>query len=318
MSVQHNLDFDPTHGYNLERLFQVGAPETPPDFQSFWETAYEEAMQVKPLPRLLDTGVACAGWNVFDLEYQSTQATTLLGWVLIPEHVVPKRGFVITHGYGGRECPDYHLPFHDAVLFFPCLRGLGKSRKNTISADPYWHVLHNIDKPQDYVLRGCVQDVWLAVSALLRLFPSLEGHIGYFGESFGGGIGALSMAWEPRVARIHLAVPTFGNHPLRVTLQCNGSGASLTNYYRRRGPAIFDTLKYYDAAVAARFIKVPVHCVLAKMDPAVPPAGQFSVFNAIRSPKYDFLVDGGHLDYPWKNEQLHYLGESLHRFFADL
>jgi len=43
--------------------------------------------------------------------------------------------------------------------------------------------------------------VWLAVSAMLSLFPHLAGHLGYLGVSFAGGIGALALAWESRISK---------------------------------------------------------------------------------------------------------------------
>ena len=112
---------------------------------------------------------------------------------------------------------------------------------------------------------------------MLRLFPDLEGSIGYFGESFGGGIGALAIPWEPRIKAGHINVPTFGNHELRMSLQNHGSGASLQEFHKTHGNSIYDTLCYYDAASAATFIKQPMHCALAPFDPAVPPAGQYAI-----------------------------------------
>ena len=248
---EDEFGFDVSYGYGIEKLLKVGSPDAPKDFSSFWKSIYEECRLLKSKPQLIDTGGSYKGWNVFDLEYRSTNSLVIRGWVLIPQSEKITRGFVITHGYGGRESPDYHLPFKDAVLFFPCLRGLGKSVTEPYSEDPQWHVLHDIDKKDNYIMRGCVEDVWQCVDAMIRLFPQLENHIGYLGESFGGGIGALALPWDDRIKKGHLCVPTFGNHPLRVSLPCTGSGASITNFYKEHGDSLYETLNYYDAAIAA-------------------------------------------------------------------
>ncbi len=126
---------------------------------------------------------------------------------MLPVSGVIKRGFIVGHGYGGRDEPDFHLPFKDAALLFPCFRGLALSSQPSISSEPYWHVLHDINQRDRYILGGCVEDVWLAVSAMLSLFPHTAGRLGYLGISFGGGIGALALAWESRISKGHLNSP---------------------------------------------------------------------------------------------------------------
>ena len=102
-------------------------------------------------------------------------------------------------------------------------------------------MLHDIDKPERYILGGCVEDLWLAVSVLTKLYPELDGRIGYSGISFGGGIGALAIAFDKRIDRGHLVVPTFGNMPLWLTLPTVGSGHSVQNY-RKTHPDVLETL----------------------------------------------------------------------------
>lgn len=194
-ALQHQYDFDPTHGYRLDDLLQVDAPSPPAGFEHFWRNRYEKALEVKPLPILKDTGGSFKGWRIFDIQYTSTDSFSINGWLLYPENKEPRRGFVITHGYGGREEPDYHLPFEDSVFLFPCIRGTGKSQRPPISSEPNWHVLHDIDKVDRYVIGGCVEDIWCGVNTLIRLFPYVAGHIGYLGISFGGGLGAFASNW---------------------------------------------------------------------------------------------------------------------------
>ncbi len=314
---QHDFGFDPTHGYDLEALLRVRAPETPTGFEAFWRAKYERALAVRPKPRLRDTGETRDGWQVWELSHTSTGRTEIRGWVLLPASGIVRRGFVIGHGYGGRDAPEFNLPLGDSALFFPCARGLGRSRHAKISADAAWHVLHNIQDREKYVIGGCVEDVWVAVTALLRVCPRVAGRIGYVGGSFGGGIGALALAWDDRIARAHLGVPTFGNQPLRAKLGSVGSAASVQAFLERH-PEAMGTLAYHDAAVAARFVRQPVHCACALFDPAVAPAGQFAVHNELPGEKSLFVKRTGHFPHPEQGEEERRLLREIHEFFRDL
>lgn len=311
-------DFDPTYGYSLAQLLAVKTPKEPKDFDSFWQKRYQKALTVIPNPQIKIINEDRQGWRVFDLRYTSTDNFPIRGWLLLPTSGVIKRGLIVGHGYGGRDEPDYHLPFKDTALLFPCFRGLSLSAQAPISSEPYWHVLHNINQKDRYILGGCVEDVWLAVSAMLSLFPHLAGHLGYLGISFGGGIGALALAWESRITKGHLNVPTFGHQPLRLRLATNGSAHSLQQFYRSHKKMTLKVLRYYDAALAAKRITMPMHCACAKFDPCVAPPGQFAIYNALPGQKQLFISDAGHHCYPKQAQQEYEIINQLDAFFASL
>lgn len=310
-------DFDPAYGYTLEQLLHIVPPPQPKDFETFWKGRYVHAMKLNPHQSLKSSSVLHPDYECYDLSYRSTDNFEIGGWVLIPKHCSVLRGVVVGHGYGGREEPDFDLPISGAALLFPCFRGLSRSRCPPISENPSYHVLHNIDKRDDYILGGCVEDLWLAVSALLKLFPSVVGHVAYLGISFGGGIGALALPWETRIQRAHFNVPSFGNHPLRLQLPTWGSAAAVQDYQQRHGN-ILETLTYYDAAAAAQSIQIPVHVAVALADPVVAPPGQFSIYNALPSEKKLFVLEMGHSDYSGKDGQNKALLFELQGFFSDL
>lgn len=201
-------DFDPSYGYSLNQLLAVDAPPEPRGFAEFWRSPYRDAMQVLPAPQLSNVDDSHPFYRCYDLKYQSTEGFVIGGWFLQPKHSAIKRGVIVGHGYGGREAPDFDLPIADAALLFPCFRGLSRSRRWPVSDNPAYHVLHDIDKRDQYILGKCAADLWLAVSALLALAPEASGHIAYMGISFGGGIGALALPWERRVQRAHFMPPT--------------------------------------------------------------------------------------------------------------
>lgn len=317
ISLPHNFHFDPTYGYTLDRLLQIEGPDEPEDFAEFWRARFERVRNLAPEPRLVRQAGDHPDYEVYDLTYLSTDGDAIGGWLLTPRHAPVQRGLVVGHGYGGREGPDFDLPVRNAALLFPCFRGLSRSRRPGISDNPAWHVLHDIDKRDRYILGGCVDDLWLAVTVLIGLFPQTLGHVGYLGLSFGGGIGALALPWDERIRIAHLNVPTFGHAPLRLSLPTLGSGEAVRVFERRHG-RVLDTLRYYDAASAARHSRIPVHVAAALFDPVVAPPGQFAVYNCLPAPKKLFVLDAGHVDYPRRSEQERELRSDLDAFFAPL
>jgi cephalosporin-C deacetylase len=313
--LHHCLPFDPSHGYDLPGLLAVKPPPEPPDFAAFWCARYRRALAVDPRPEVGPPRHARPGWLLRDLAYRSTDDFHIHGWLIEPDAGTANRGFVLGHGYGGIDRPDFDLPCADAVYLVPCFRGLCRSRRPPISEQPAWHVLHDIHLRDRYILGGCVEDLWTGVSALLRLHPEVAGSIGYMGISFGGGIGALGLAWDGRIGRGHLNVPTFGHQPLRLTLPSVGSAAAVQAFAGRHGH-VEETLAYYDAAVAARHIAQPMHVAAAFFDPAVAPPGQFAVYNALPGPKRLLVLTAGHFDHPERAAEERKLLRELTEFFG--
>lgn len=317
MPLGHDFPFDPSYGYTLRDLLAVSPPPEPPGFLAFWTRRHRAALALDPAPRLIPSASQRDGFRVHDLEYDSSGDFRIRGWLLEPSSTAPRCGLVLGHGYGGLDGPTEPLPREDAVYLIPCFRGLCRSQDPRIPQDPSLHVLHGIEDRDRYVLGGCVDDLWIGVSVLLRLFPRLTGHIGYAGTSFGGGIGALALAWDPRVARGHLNVPSFGNQRLRLALPTAGSADALQRFVRTQG-RMPETLPYYDAAVAARHIRQPIHLAAARFDPAVAPPGQFAIYNAIPGEKHLYLLEAGHFDYPNRERQERELLAELRGFFGAL
>ncbi len=319
--LEHPFSFDPTYGYQFEELLQIDSPTPPEDFTDYWRGRYEHVRSLAANPKLTPLEQpAPPAWNAFELEFATTNDIRIRGWALVPKDGAPKRGLIFGHGYGEVGGPVTNLPFFsDAVLFFPCLRGLGRSAHPSLPNTPDKHVIHGIEDRNHYVHGGCTEDVWMAVSAMIEAFPSVEGHIGYLGISFGGGIGMLSSAWEERIGRVHVNVPSFGNHPLRLTMKSHGSGEAVRRYVSRHSSQdVLGVLQYFDAATAAAHVRQPTHVAAALFDPFVTPAGQFSVYNALRAPKDLFVLEAGHFDYPEKEHQEKALRAELETFFAPL
>lgn len=310
----HPFDFDPTYGMEQEQLLAIQPPEAPPGFDEFWQQRYKAAIAIDPQPRLRHSRLRHDDWHVFDISYMSTGSFQINGWLLVPRTGQVRRGLIVGHGYGGRDQPEFDLPVEETAVLFPCSRGLSLSASPQIPSDASGHVLYGIESRDTYIIGGCVEDIWLGVSALHTLYPWLAGHIGYSGISFGGGIGALAIPFDARIKRGHLVVPTFGHRQLWLTLPTVGSAQSVQAYQKQHG-SVLETLRFFDAAIAASRITVPMLVAPALFDPAVAPPCQFSVANALQKFNEIFILDAGHFDYAGSEEQNAILRDKVGRFF---
>lgn len=302
--MKHNFPFDPSYGYDEALLRAVGCPIVPDDFAEFWHETYRRAKQVPPRPtrRLLRQGMR---FKLYEIEFDAWDCPgggviRLGGWMTLPTTAAIDCGIVVGHGYGGREGPDLSPLIPSAAVIYPCARGFNRSARADIPAVADQHVLHGIESRETYIHRGCVIDLWAAAWAMKELEPLATKHLTYSGASFGGGIGALAVPWEPLYCRAFFDFPSFGNHPLRLTMPCVGSGEAVR---QSGGERHMPVLQYFDAATAAAPTRVPVMVAPALFDPAVPPPGQFSIFNCLAGEKKLMIRTAAHFDWTGAAEE---------------
>ena len=64
-----------------------------------------------------------------------------------------------------------------------------------------------------------------------------------------------------------------------------------------------DVLRYFDASLAAKYIRIPVCCTPALFDPCVAPVGQFSIANSIPEEyKTLYIRETGHFELTEKDK----------------
>lgn len=219
--------------------------------------------------------------------YDSLDGFRVGGWLVLPEGPVTS-AVVSIHGYGGRGElePEYVPP--GAACLYPVARGLPE-----LSTDPSLpsvaaeHVVHGLESREKYILGPCTADVvFCAISALTELLDRALGErrgglrLGLYGGSFGGGIAAMGAPWEDRIDAVALHVPTFGGNPARLATDCAGSTAAVAAYVREH-PDAWRVLDYFDSAASATRIGVPTIVAPARVDPGVPPVGQWAVAEAV-------------------------------------
>lgn len=298
----------PHQAFPLEALLAVGAPAEPPGFAAFWRGLHAETLRVPPSPRLTwrkDLGAH----RLFEVRFSGLEGGHLGGWLALPRAFPAAKAVLVAHGYGGCSEPDAATLRSEGdartAVFFPCARGFGLSADGVTPGDSVRHVVHGLESSATYSHKLAVADLWAAVSALQEAAPTARGKLFLHGTSFGGGIGTMALAWDRRIARAFLEVPSFGNHPLRLQLPTEGSGQSVQAYLARSDhpERLREVLSFFDAAVAARHVRAPTQVAAALKDPAVTPPGQFSIYNALPGPKGLFVLSQGHGPLPGDEAQ---------------
>lgn len=290
MDIEHSYPFDPTNGMTQAELLAVAPGKEPEGFREFWEENFALVANA-PLRYDVETEV----WSpvpeekIYRVRVTNYDGVEFVLWITRPEN--SQGGLIIGQGYGNIAIPSASQ--YSLTVGYAAVRGLGPSQCKDIPWETKKHVIHGINSKETYILRGVIADQWMATRVLLDMYPECAANLNYAGGSMGGGMGALLLPWDKRFKAAFLHVPTFGSE-IRFEYESTGSGEACRKYVLEH-PEARQVLKYFDASVAAKYIRIPVCCTPALFDPCVAPAGQFSVVNAIDE-KYKtvFIRETGH------------------------
>lgn len=276
-------------------LAHRAAPEEPADFDDFWRATFREfgvgPVEWERTRKLEPTETH----HVDEIRFLSSAGEQAAAYVMVPHAAADvRRGVVVGHGYGGRTGPDPDRVPADTAAILPCAPGTHPGTHSRFPAAPDEHVLAGIAHRDTYSLRFAAADIWRAATILLEIAPAAAGALDFHGGSFGGGIGAMALPWDSRFRRAALDVPSFGDHGVRLTRRCTGSGEAVRRHLRTH-PEVRPVLDYFDAAIAARRLRIPVQVSAAVLDPAVDPRGQFAVYHALTCPRRLGVRANGHL-----------------------
>ena len=294
---------DGTYGYDLAGLRAVAPVPAPPGFADTWRRWRRDAAGVPARPGLTPLGRR-GRHDVFEVAFDTLDGLRLRGWFGMPAAGPVRVGVVHSHGYGGRDAPDFSRVPADAAVIFPVARGLGALNVEVgAPSTSERHVLHGIDDPETYAIGRCAVDLWTAGDVLVELAGDVPLYI--VGESFGGGVGALAFPWDDRVIGATLIVPSFGQYDIRLQVPCAGSGEPLRRYVQAH-PEAREVLRFFDASTAATFARVPVRVEAALWDANVPAPGQFAVAHAVAQAQSAGtgarleleVLPAGHAEYP--------------------
>lgn len=285
--------------YSLSALLTPPPPpREPDDFDDFWRATFQE-FGTGPVSWELTRDLAPTETHrISEIRFHSSADEAAAAYVMLPHTLGDApRGLVVGHGYGGRTAPDLDRVPDDAAAIFPVAPGTHVGTPSRFPASPDEHVLAGIGHRDTYSHRFSAADIWRAATVLLEMAPEVAGALDFSGGSFGGGIGALALPWDARFRRAVLDVPSFGDHEVRLSRRCTGSGEAVRQHLQQH-PEDRPVLDYFDAAIAARRLRIPVLVSPAALDPAVDPRGQFAVYHALAGPSRLGVRAAGHLEGP--------------------
>lgn len=273
-------------------------PEPPTDFREFW---LETLSELNALPLDLEVtpvevesappGIATFEWT----------ATSLGGRRISGPLARPKDGgsmrpqWVYGHGYGSMGGTAWKLApvvEHGFIAVGLDARGYGRSRTEGDPSVPGW-VLHGIESPKEYILRGAVADTIRAVQVARAIQGAHPTRTVLNGGSFSGGLAVLAAPWIEDLSYVAVSVPTFGAYGLRRTLVERGSGHEVNQYLDSLSPEraeeILHNLKYFDAVNAASYISSTISVGLGIVDVVVPGETVAAIFRAVGSQDKELL-----------------------------
>lgn len=121
------------------------------DFVALWRDLRARTRAVTVAPMLGELSSPQPRTRVFAVTFTALDVMRIGGWLTQPRDEPVEQGVVVGHSYGGREEPDFHLPFRRAVLIFSCARGISRCACADIPSNPDDHVLHGIERRETYV-----------------------------------------------------------------------------------------------------------------------------------------------------------------------
>lgn len=283
--------------YSLQELFTPPpALVEPGDFEDFWQQTFAEFGTGDVAWKRVEHVASTPTHEVELISFVSSTGEQVFAWLARP-HGHADHGLVMGHGYGGRTEPDLDLLTPGTAAIYPVAPGQDINPPGRFPGLSARNVIAGIEHRETYAHRYSAADLWRAATVLLDAVPDASAALDYVGGSFGGGMGALALPWDARFRRASLDVPSFGHYPIRLSRRCTGSGESLRQHLRTH-PEVRPVLDYFDSAIAARRIRIPVHVGAAVVDPSVDPRGQFAVFHALGGPKRLTVRGSGHGEGP--------------------
>lgn len=272
-------------------------PDPPDDFEQFWLEVVAELertpldLELSPV-KVEDAPPSVATYTWTATSVGGRRISGPVAWS--EEGDVDRPQWVYGHGYGSLGGCGW--AFGAVSRGFIALgldaRGYGRSRQDDDPSVPGW-VLHGIDSPRDYILRGAVADTIRAVQVARALQGADPARTVLRGGSFSGGLAVLAAPWIEDLAYVAVSVPTFGAYGLRRTLVERGSGKEVNDYLDEVGSPqaeeILGNLRYFDAVNAAPYVKAPISVGLGIIDVVVPGETVAAIYHALGSHEKELL-----------------------------
>lgn len=285
-----------TNQFNETKTYAFGIePEkikphaiSPADFSSFWDQAKNELANINPQYRITRRGdVSTLTHDVFLVEFQSLQNTTIRGWLSVPKG---NRKYPVLYRIPDYMANAYVETIDHTACFSLDIRNTGNSADNgKIGFDNY--LITGLNNQNDYIYKGAVMDCLRGVdfiynNAALKLDTS---KIIIRGAGQGASLAAATAALSNKVKGIVMERPSMIDLRTRFTLgeiqndipwpivaiknYCAATKMGLDNFFK-----IWD---YFDGLSFAPFVKCPVLVATALKGKICPPQCAYHFYNQL-------------------------------------
>jgi cephalosporin-C deacetylase len=302
-------------GFSVEEIRPGG--KLPENFDCFWREAKAELLRIPIDAKLEEVAVIDPGdAKRFKVSLANVNGSRVYGWLHLPEGTGPFPTVLSIPGSGiGRTGRFAGFTEAGIAVLAIEVHGLEPQEQEIIGAaqwirpatdeTEYFARLQNgiladyhsfgIEDPYRYYHRRTLQSAMRALDYLCTREDVDASKIIVFGGSQGGGLSLLTAAIDKRVDAVVATVPAF----------CN-------NASREDGhiPHIASTMSYYDAALAAELIEVPVLIGVGFIDGICRPANVYCAYNNIKGPKRIYNL--GHGSPPdWREQTINWILETI-------
>jgi cephalosporin-C deacetylase len=304
----------------------------PEDFGNFWRLTRAELIRHPLEPSVQEVEAVDPGdARRFKISLRHPDGGRVHGWLHLPQGgegpfptvlSIPGSGIGRTGRYAGFTSAGY-------AVFAIEIHGLEPSRENIGAVDwvePDSTILffrevqsgvlnnyHELGKedPYHYIHRRSLLAAMRAMDYLHARKDIDNDHIAVFGGSQGGGLSLLMAAIDKRARAVIATVPGSCDQTARLYGRCGGPDR-LAGGDRDR---VIRALSYYDAALAAGLIEVPVYIGVGFIDATCRPTRVYAAFNNLKGPRaIENFYNMGHGSAPdWREKSIAWLDKQFGR-----
>lgn len=285
---------------------QLNAPE---DMDAFWTDVLAETRE-KPLSGTrIAAETPLQGVAAYDVVYLGIDGTPVHGIYMVPEFLGKDRYpcVVLYHGYtGSRGMPENfaHYLLSGLAVFSIDVRGQGGITGDLAPQEGGkirgW-VTRGITDPHKSYYKSYVTDAIRAVDWVLEQPEIDPSRVGVAGGSQGGGLALIVSAIGCRHAFAVADIPNLCYLDWAV-FNTTGSLTEIADYigrYPEHMETVLKTISYFDNAVLADRIRIPVLVSVGLKDTVCPPEAVFAAYNRIQSEKQiEIFPSHGHATGP--------------------
>ena len=273
-----NIGYEPTNIVSL--------PDSPADFDEFWQRAIAELAAV-PGEYVVAENQQASGKlrKAYDVSMRSLGGETIRGRLYVPVKKGKYPALIYYNGYGGKIWDMDVDGRSDIIEFVTGVRGQMFNEPYNTYGD--W-IRYNLGEPESYYYRGAYMDT-LRFLDFIEQHPSVDtSRIYAEGGSQGGALTLVAAALAPsRFKGIAPYIPFMSDFPDYFKI-VEWPMSAIMEAAREKGLSeqqALDCMRYFDVKNFARKISCPVMMGIGLQDPTCPPHTNMSSYNLITSPK---------------------------------